>query len=139
MTASYGIEIQSRNGMTTKTYNIVPVPKPRMTRSDKWKKRPSVMKYRAFADEVRYQIKDIPVPYHVIFVLPMPKSWSRKKRLEMAGEPHQQKPDKDNLEKGFLDALFDDDSHVWDGRVSKIWGDVGQIIVSRIHQFEVQI
>lgn len=118
------------------TFDITPVSKPRMTRSDRWKQRPAVMKYRAFADEVRDKIKDIPVPYHVIFVLPMPKSWSKKKRIEMAGAPHRQKPDKDNLEKALLDALFEDDSHVWDGRVSKLWGDAGQIIVSRIHQFE---
>jgi len=36
-----------------KEYKITPVPKPRQTRSDKWKQRPCVMRYRAFADEVR--------------------------------------------------------------------------------------
>ncbi|MGU0055537.1 RusA family crossover junction endodeoxyribonuclease [Enterobacter hormaechei] len=40
----------------------------------------------------------------------------------MNGKPHQQKPDKDNLEKALLDAIFDDDSRVWDGRVTKVWG-----------------
>lgn len=120
-------------------YNINPVGKPRMTQRDQWKKRPAVMRYRAFADEVRDKIKEVPIPYHVIFILPMPKSWSKKKRREMAGEPHCQRPDKDNLEKAFLDALFTDDSHVWDGRVSKLWGGVGQIIVSKLHKFEVQI
>lgn len=34
-------------------YPIVPVPKPRMTQRDKWQKRPAVMRYRAFCDEVR--------------------------------------------------------------------------------------
>lgn len=118
------------------TYNIVPVGKPRMTQSDKWKKRPAVLRYRAFADEVRLKVKDLPIPFHVIFIIPMPKSWSKKKRREMLGEPHRQRPDLDNILKGFLDALFEDDAGVWDGRATKLWGDVGQIIVSRIHQFE---
>lgn len=67
--------------------------------------------------------------YHVTFVIPMPKSWSKKKRAQHVGQPHQQKPDKDNLEKALLDAVFDEDSHVWDGRVTKIWGETGQIII----------
>lgn len=47
----------------------------------------------------------------------------------MDGKPHQQKPDKDNLEKALLDAIFDDDSRIWDGRVSKVWGATGMIRV----------
>lgn len=39
-------------------------------------------------------------------------------------------PDKDNLEKAVLDAVFENDSHVWDGRVSKLWADRGVLIVS---------
>ncbi|MCK4901406.1 MAG: RusA family crossover junction endodeoxyribonuclease [Anaerolineales bacterium] len=112
------------------SYSITPIPKPRMTRSDKWKKRPDVLRYRAFADEVRLKGVELPESgYHVTFVLPMPPSWSKKKRLAMSGQPHQQKPDKDNLEKALLDALFQDDSHIWDGRVTKIWGEQGEIIV----------
>lgn len=47
----------------------------------------------------------------------------------MDGKPHQQTPDKDNLEKALLDAVYDNDCRVWDGRVSKIWGREGKIIV----------
>jgi Holliday junction resolvase RusA-like endonuclease len=99
------------------------VAKPRMTRSDAWKKRDCVEKYWLYKDHVRQNINsyDIPEAYHLIFLLEMPKSWSQKKKSEMLGKPHQQKPDKDNLEKGFLDAVFDEDSHVWDGRVTKLW------------------
>lgn len=39
------------------------------------------------------------------------------------------KTDKDNLEKALLDAIFDDDSRIWDGRVTKVWGVKGQIII----------
>ncbi|MEQ9868746.1 RusA family crossover junction endodeoxyribonuclease [Pectobacterium odoriferum] len=116
-----------------KTYNITPIGKPRMTQCDKWQKRPPVLRYRAFCDEVRLNRITLPESgWHVTFVLPMPPSWSKKKRSEMNGKPHQQKPDKDNLEKALLDAIFDDDSRVWDGRVSKIWGEVGQIMINEV-------
>ncbi|HED3064976.1 TPA: RusA family crossover junction endodeoxyribonuclease [Kluyvera ascorbata] len=116
--------------MSEKIFNIVPLGKPRQTRADKWKKRPEVLRYRAFCDEVRLNKVTLPESgYHVIFVLPMPPSWSKKKRAMMAGKPHQQKPDKDNLEKALLDAIFGEDSHIWDGRVTKIWGETGKIII----------
>jgi len=114
-----------------KVYNITPMGKPRMTRADKWKKRPEVLRYRAFCDEVRLHNVTLPESgYHVTFVIAMPQSWSKKKRQQHDGKPHQQKPDKDNLEKALLDAIFDDDSRIWDGRVTKIWGETGQIIIT---------
>jgi hypothetical protein len=70
------------------TYDIEPIGKPRMTRSDKWKKRPEVMRYRAFCDEVRLRKLTMPESgAHVTFVLPMPASWSKKKRAEFSGKP----------------------------------------------------
>lgn len=114
-------------------FTIDPVPKPRMTQADRWKKRPPVLRYFAFKDRVRELGIKLPVShYHVIFVIPMPKSWSKKKRAEMLHQPHQQRPDKDNLEKALLDAVFDEDSAVWDGRVSKIWGEIGEIHITGI-------
>ena len=111
-------------------YLINPVAKPRMTRADKWKKRKCVMKYRDFCDQVRASGLTLPsAGYHILFVLPMPASWSIKKRRAMDGQPHQQVPDKDNLEKALLDALFQNDAHIWDGRVTKLWGEIGKIIV----------
>lgn len=114
-------------------YIITPVGKPRMTRCDKWKQRPPVMRYRMFCDEAR--LHDIRVPEcgaHITYVLPMPKSWSKKKRAAMDGQPHKQKPDLDNLTKSLLDALFEDDSHIWDSRTSKVWGETGMIIIENI-------
>ena len=113
-----------------KIYNITPIPKPRMTQRDKWKKRPVVLRYFAYRDEVKAKGVFLPESnYHVIFILPMPKSWSKKKKALHKHQPHQQTPDKDNLEKALLDAVFKDDSKIWDGRVSKIWGDTGAIVV----------
>ena len=105
---------------------IVPVSKPRQTLADKWRKRPCVLRYRAYADELRARLGGWNVPassWHLRFYMPMPKSWSKKKKAAMNEQPHQQKPDKDNLEKAFLDALCEDDSYVWDVRVSKYWSD----------------
>lgn len=116
-----------------KEYLITPVPKPRMTRSDKWKNRGCVLRYREFKDQVKSNGIEVPESgYHITFVLPMPKSWSKKKQEEMNGQPHQQKPDKDNLEKALLDAVFTDDCRIWDGRVSKIWGETGKIIIGKL-------
>ncbi|WP_288365609.1 RusA family crossover junction endodeoxyribonuclease [uncultured Marinobacter sp.] len=113
-------------------YPITPVAKPRMTRKDKFAKRPATAKYWAFKDECR--LRKISVPEsgaHITFILPMPKSWSAKKRAEMDGQPHQQKPDKDNLEKALLDAVYDEDCKVWDSRVTKVWGEEGAIIITQ--------
>lgn len=115
-----------------KAYPITPVAKPRMTRSDKWKRRPIVLRYRAFCDEVRLRRVELPESYHVVFVIPMPESWSSRKKATMDGQPHRQVPDKDNLEKALLDALHEDDCHIWDGRVTKIWGKKGEIRIEQI-------
>ncbi len=110
--------------MTVKIYPVLPVPKPRMTQRDKWAKRPVVLRYRAFCDEVRALGCLVPESgAHVTFRLPMPKSWSKKKRAEMLGKPHQQKPDVDNLIKALMDAVLKEDEGVWDIRQTKYWAE----------------
>ena len=42
-----------KEGLKYTAYKIKPVPKPRMTQRDAWDKRPCVLRYRAFKDEVR--------------------------------------------------------------------------------------
>ncbi len=114
--------------------DITPVPKPRQTRADKWQKRPAVIRYRAFADELRYKAGKIDLNHHSLtFGLPMPKSWSEKKKQAMDGQPHTQKPDLDNLLKAVGDALNTDDSgiHTLD-KIKKVWSRNGYIL------FEVQ-
>lgn len=108
--------------------------KPRMVRSDSWRKRPKVVRYWAYKDElVRQSLKirfTLPEDsYHIVFHIPMPKSWSKKKKASMLATPHQDKPDKDNLEKGFLDALCEEDKTIWDGRVTKLWSNESKICV----------
>ena len=114
-------------------YPIDPMPKPRMTRADKWKQRPAVVKYRAYKDEIRLRGVSVPeASAHITFVIPMPASWSKKKRQSMNGMPHRQRPDIDNLHKGLLDALFTEDCQVWDHWITKVWGEQGAIIIEPI-------
>ena len=120
-------------GVIVTAYNILPMGKPRMTRADKWKKRPQVMRFRAFCDHVRLLGATMPESNsHITFILPMPKSWSKKKRQQFDGKPHQSKPDFDNLVKALSDAIYEDDAHIWDARITKLWGEVGQIIIRNI-------
>ena len=125
----------------TQIYKITPVPKPRMTARDRrGDKRPPVARYHAFKDQCR--IHGVTVPesnYHVAFVMPIPKSWAKKKKDFLKGQPHQQVPDKDNLEKALLDACYGQDCRVWDGRCSKIWGDEGMIVITDIKINAVEI
>ena len=109
--------------------DITPVAKPRQTRSDKWKQRPCVMRYRAFADEIRLRVGSIDLNHYTLtFGLPMPKSWSKKKKAEYEGQPHQQKPDVDNLCKSVLDSLYQDDCHIHDIALKKVWARNGFIL-----------
>lgn len=100
-----------------------PVGKPRQTQSDKWKKRPCVMRYRTFSNILNMidnktggkltKILDTG-EVTIIFFMPMPKS-----RTETEGEPHQVKPDIDNLVKSVFDALCKNDSHIYEIRARK--------------------
>ena len=113
-------------------YDITPLAKPRMTQRDKWKKRPAVLHYHAFKDECRLKRVEIPQPCKIIFYIPMPKSWSKKKKLNMTYKPHKQKPDIDNLMKALFDAIYEDDSHIWNVHAIKIWHEKGGIDISGI-------
>ncbi len=114
--------------LSSETYAITGVAKPRMTQADKWHKRPCVVKYWQYKALVRSLGITLPeCGYHVIFYMPMLKKWGKKKKAEMYQRRHQLVPDKDNLEKGLLDAIFDDDKRVWNGLVTKLWAYEGTI------------
>ncbi len=44
--------------------------------------------------------------YSIMFHIPMPESWSKKKKEKMCFKPHQSTPDLDNLYKAFTDTIF---------------------------------
>ena len=103
-----------------------PVAKPRQTRSDKWKERPCVVRYREWADKARAAAGAIPTAAQhadIVIYLPIPQSLSAKKRQAMAGMPHTVKPDIDNLIKSSLDALLKRDQGIHEIRAKKRWED----------------
>lgn len=110
---------------------ITALAKPRLTQRDKWKLRPVVVKYRAYCDELRLKMPayELGMSVHLIFHLPMPRTWSKKKRAENVGTYHDQKPDIDNLAKGFMDAFKCEDKHVAILHAEKYWAEEGSIEV----------
>ena len=58
---------------------------------------------------------------HLIFYMPVPKTWSNYKKENMHMKLHQSTPDWDNLSKAFFDALLSEDKQIADVRVTKRW------------------
>ena len=112
------------------------VAKPRMVKSDRWKKRSVVERYWAFKDLINLAAKNqnftLGECFSVIFEIEMPKSWSQKKRDTMDGQPHKSRPDLDNLEKGICDCLLSEDSGVWRITAEKRWAEKNRIIIQNI-------
>ncbi len=117
------------NGIYRKLSFIIPgdpVGAPRMTRRDKWKKRPCVLRYFAWRDAARLAAGKLPEAEQIFtlswkaFFSP-PVSWSKKKRTAAIGTLHRKKPDRDNVDKAILDALFLEDSAIAYGTIEKRW------------------
>lgn len=119
----------------TLTLDVVPMGAVRQTRRSHTKPSDALLRYWAFRDELRtkaalagYEPGEI---IDIVFYLPMPRSWSQRKRRQMHGQPHRQKPDTDNLLKAFADALLAEDCHVWDMRGRKFWATEGAIQIEQ--------
>lgn len=110
------------------------VAKPRMTIGDRWKKRKCVQEYWAFKAHLIKHCKGVEVTgdIQLIFAMPIPKSLSKKKQKALVSTPHMKRPDMDNLLKGFQDAIFPEDGHVWRVQMQKIYSSVPGIFV-RFH------
>jgi len=106
----------------------VTYPAPRMTRSDAWRRPPRdcVAKYWAFKDElvlcarqngfrVGYRITHL----DALVYLPLPAGAPKR----IIGQPHDKKPDLDNLCKSILDALSDHDQSCWSIGLEKRYDD----------------
>lgn len=122
------------------TFPIMPVAKPRMTRRDKWLNppRPGVARYREYADNLR-MLADanhwkLPMQdTYFSFEIPMPASWSAKRKAQQVGKPHQEKPDLDNLMKAVFDALQKQDCRIWHiAGAEKRWALKGSITITEV-------
>jgi Holliday junction resolvase RusA-like endonuclease len=60
----------------------------------------------------------------VVFFVPMPKTWSKKKRKAHHGLFCQARPDIDNLAKAFIDSLVSEDKYIANISLTKRWVDV---------------
>jgi Holliday junction resolvase RusA-like endonuclease len=71
----------------------------------------------------RKSFKMPPIGASITFVIPVPRSWSKKKKKLYHGTFHQSKPDIDNLQKAFLDSLMKEDKQIAHLEVQKRWVD----------------
>lgn len=125
-------------------FDVAPCPAPRMTKSDKWKtnpnhwdplkrQRPAVARYFRFRDTLRRQANELDFKMgetlEMVVFVPMPASWSEKKKDRMSGMPCKVKPDNDNYLKAFRDALSENDGNIWHDDCQKHYAFRGAILV----------
>ena len=125
-------------------FDVIPVGAVRMTRSDKWKTNPNhidPMKRQRKAVKMYFDFKNNLVAQALqmkfqldeyvdaVYFIPMPNSWSEKKKERMNGLPCKVKPDTDNITKAIKDALKKNDSDVWWEKAEKRWAYKGSIIL----------
>lgn len=108
----------------------VPVAKPRQTQSDKWKQRPCVIRYRAWADRARecmfWEMNTVSVTagrMDIVAYFPIPKSVTKPEVLH--GAVHMKKPDADNVFKACADALCRNDQMIHTASIKKRYDDGG--------------
>lgn len=119
--------------MLIKTLNIDPMGKPRILRGEQSK---TAAKWRSWKQAIQLLMGKCEIPtqnFHLVFYLPMPKSWSKIKKAKLVNCPHQQKPDLDNLVKAVFDALYpDSDCQFWHFEATKLWAEQGRIEIRKI-------
>lgn len=126
-------------------FPISPCPAPRMTKRDQWRtpdhpdpdkrQRKCVTKYFAFKNDVKIYSAQfnytLSPELTITFTMPMPVSWSIKKRSKFVQKPHQVRPDVDNMTKAWMDSFGVDDGYVWHIDAKKVWGESGSITILR--------
>jgi Holliday junction resolvase RusA-like endonuclease len=97
------------------------------------------MRYREWCDRVRAEAGELPPTESVVWLswtayFAPPDSWSRRKRERLMGEQHQQKPDRDNIDKAVLDCLYPGgDQAIAGGTIEKLWGEPARIEITIDH------
>lgn len=117
---------------------INPMGAVRQTQADRWKKRPAVLRYRAYSDKLKLaaaaQNFVIGERCVMVFEIEMPQSWSKKKKELMNGKPHKQKPDIDNLVKAWDSICIEGgDAFIHTVFAAKFWSYEGRIRLYNLH------
>lgn len=118
------------------TVPIEPMGAPRMTRRDKWDRRPRVVAYWTYRATLQAYAGELPPPDSVSLIsiqacFEPPSSWSKKKRAAAIGQLHREKPDIDNIIKGCLDSLWpENDKAIARVEAVKVYGNESQLCVS---------
>lgn len=125
-------------------FDVVPMGAVRMTQSDKWKTNPNhkdplkrqrevVTRYfqfksiiKAQAEQMQFKLGEI---LEIAFLVPMPHTWSEKKKIQHNKKPVKTRPDIDNYVKAFMDALEVEDGFVWKVCAEKRYAFKGSILV----------
>lgn len=125
------------NGVITIVVPAKPIGKPRWQKSDKWRPRACIVDYRAWTDYVRLITHPVPPATSVMALswtayFEVSTSWAKAKQAAMIDKQHRQMPDRDNIDKAVLDALWPrsrkiatggegDDSAIAVGSIGKYW------------------
>lgn len=114
-------------------YPITPVGKPRMTRADNGKSALrfcvtglSVMKFVCSVLSCRKAVRMSPSFFRC------QRAGAKRNGLSSTVNHTEAKPDFDNMVKALMDAIYENDAHIWDSRVSKLWGETGRIIIEEL-------
>ena len=90
-------------------------------------------RYHEYADRLREEADKqnflLGEKVEINFFIPVPKSWSKKKKSANLGRPHKQRPDLDNLIKAVQDILMKEDSAVWYVTATKRWSEEGKLVI----------
>jgi len=124
--------------------DVIPIGAVRMTKSDRWKtnpnhldprkrQRPAVTRYFDFKNKVVSECNKVNFVLknhlEVVFFLPMPDSWSQKKKELHNGKTHKSRPDIDNIVKGLMDSLKKEDGDIWLVKAEKRYAYKGSILI----------
>jgi Holliday junction resolvase RusA-like endonuclease len=120
---------------------VEPMGAVRMTRRGKFTSL-KAQRYLAYKSHLQWQAKQQgkgkffssgPLEVFIWFTMPIPDSYSKKKKAGLIGEYHIKKPDTDNLVKGVFDALnkilWQDDNQVSKVTAIKVYGEIPGIEV----------
>ena len=101
-------------------FDVIPMGAVRMTQSDKWKTNPNhldpkkrqreaVTKYFDFKNKIREQAEFMKFKLtgvlEIVFLVPMPFTWSEKKKVRHNKKPVETRPDIDKYVKALMDAF----------------------------------